>query len=137
MFSAVLKIDKEMELNEILKSLEKDISFYSESIKEIAFEILENKVSDYPIFIAHQNIIELGEMILNKDDFNKAWSINASILEEFIEKGLVLKDKSSEFKKVYKDPKKNICIFLVTEELANYIFIPYKTKGKEPNPLNN
>jgi hypothetical protein len=126
-----------MERNDILKSLEKDIRFYSDSIKELAFEILDNKVSEYPIFVAHQNIIELGEMILNSEDFDKDWSINASILEEFIEKGLVLKDKVSEFKKVYKDPKKNICIFLVTKELANFIFIPYKTKGKTSDPKNN
>ena len=126
-----------MELKEILKSMEKDIRFYNDSIKEVAFEILDNKISEYPIFIAHQNIIELGEMILNKEDFDKDWSISATILEEFIEKGLVLKDKSAEFKRVYKDPKKNICIFLVTEELANFIFIPYKTKGREADPINN
>jgi hypothetical protein len=126
-----------MEINDILKSLEKDIRFYNDSIKEVAFEILDNRVSEYPIFVAHQNIIELGEMILNSEDFDKDWSINASILDEFIEKGLVLKDKVSEFKRVYKDPKKNICIFLVTEELANFIFIPYKTKGKTTDPKNN
>lgn len=126
-----------MELNDILKSLEKDIKFYNDSIHEIAIEILDNEVSKYPIFVAHQNIIELGEMILNKDDFNKDWSINASILEDFIEKGLVSKEKASEFKKVYKDPKKNICIFLVTEELANFIFIPYKTNDKVADPINN
>lgn len=126
-----------MELNEILKSMEKDIRFYNDSIKEVAFEILDDKISDFPIFIAHQNIIELGEMILNKEDFDKDWSISAAILEEFIEKGLVLKEKAAEFKRVYKDPKKNICIFLVTEELANFVFIPYKTKGKETDPINN
>ena len=126
-----------MELNDILKSLEKDIRFYNDSIKEVASEILDNKVTEYPIFVAHQNIIELGEMILNKEDFDKNWSISASILEDFIEKGLVLKDKAPEFKRVYKDPKTNICIFLVTEELANFIFIPYKTKGKAANPINN
>jgi len=126
-----------MEINAILKSLEKDIRFYNNSIKEVAIEILDDKVSEYPIFVAHQNIIELGEMILNKEDFDKDWSINASILEEFIEKGLVLKDKASEFKRVFKDPKKNICIFLVTEEFAKFIFIPYKTKGKETDPINN
>jgi hypothetical protein len=126
-----------MELNDILKSLENDIRFYNDAIKEVAFEILENDVSEYPIFVAHQNIIDLGEMILNSEDFNKGWSVNASILEDFVEKGLVLKDKVAEFKRVYKDPKKHICIFLVTEESANFIFIPYKTKGKEADPLNN
>ena len=126
-----------MELNEILKSMEKDIRFYNDSIKEVTLEILDNKISEFPIFIAHQNIIELGEMVLNKEDFDKEWSISASILEEFIEKGLILKDKTVEFKKVYKDPTKNICIFLVTEEYANFVFIPYKTKDTEADPINN
>jgi hypothetical protein len=126
-----------MELNDILKSLEKDISFYNDSIKEIADEILENGVSEYPIFIAHKNIIELGEIILNREDFNTEWSVNVSVLEEFIEKGLVLKERAGEFKNVFKDPKTNICIFLVTEEIGNYIFIPYKTKSKKADPKNN
>ena len=126
-----------MELNEILKSMEKDIRFYNDSIEEVAFEILDNKISEFPIFIAHQNIIELGEMILNKDDFAREWSVSATIIEEFVEKGLVLKEKIAEFKRVYKDPRKNICIFLVTEEFANFVFIPYKSKGSDADPINN
>ena len=32
---------------EILKNLKKDIEFYNDSIKEVAFEIVDNKVSKY------------------------------------------------------------------------------------------
>jgi hypothetical protein len=126
-----------MELNDILKSLEKDIRYYNDSIKEVALEIIENGISEYPIFVAHKNTISLGEMILNMDDFEREWSVNATIIDELIEKNIIAKDKSGEFKKIFKDPKQNICIFLVTEEYANFIFIPYKSKSKESDTNNN
>jgi hypothetical protein len=37
-----------------LKSLEADLKFYNESIKEVADEIVLEGISPYPIFVAHQ-----------------------------------------------------------------------------------
>jgi hypothetical protein len=120
-----------MEFEKILESLKADIIFYNDPILEVAMEILDNKVSEYPVFIAYQHLLDLGEMILDKDDFEKDWSINVTILEELVEKGIILKERIPSFKEVYKDPRKNICIFLVTEESGNFIFMPYKTTNKK------
>lgn len=117
-----------MNAKEILNSLKEDIIFYNKYIKEVASEILDGNFSDFPVFIAHQHEVNLGECILDKDDFNRQWSIHATTLEELIENGIIEDDKAPAFKDVYKDPRKNICIFLITELGGNFVFMPYKEK---------
>ena len=48
-----------------LVSLEKDLTFYAGSMKEVAIDIMVEGISAYPIFIAHQHEVSIGELILN------------------------------------------------------------------------
>jgi hypothetical protein len=108
-----------------LKSLEVDLKFFSESLREVAVEIMVEGLSSYPIFIAHQHEVALGEPILDKDELNTDWSINASTLEEFIERGVVKKELKQRFIDNYKNPHDYMCIFAVVPEGANFVFFPY------------
>lgn len=108
-----------------LKSLEADLKLYSESIKEIASEILAEGLSEYPIFVAHQHEVALGELILDKDELNTSWSVQASMLEEFVDKGVIHKDKKDRFIKQYKNPNEYMCLFVIVPEGANFVFYPY------------
>jgi uncharacterized protein YutE (UPF0331/DUF86 family) len=110
----------------ILDSLEKDVQYYKDAIKEVSDEVLDNQLSEYPVFIAHELPISIGEMILDKDDFSRSWSISASTLEELTENQVIQEDKQDDFKKVYKNPREHICIFLISEKGGNFIFYPYK-----------
>src|SRR4051812_22851157 len=92
-----------------LISLEKDLSFYAESIREVAVEIMVEGISSHPIFIAHQHEVSIGEMILNKDDLNTDWTIQASTLEEFVQKGIIHPDRKEQFLKTYKKPENFMC----------------------------
>lgn len=109
-----------------LKSLEKDLVLYSDSIKEVATEIMVEGLSAYPIFIAHQHQVSIGEMILDKDELNTSWSIQAATLEEFIEKGVILEEKKAGFIKHFKKPEDYMCLFVIVPEGANFVFYPYK-----------
>lgn len=109
-----------------LLSLERDLKVYSESIHEVAIEIMVEGLSSYPIFIAYQHIIKLGELILDRDDLNMEWSINASTLEEFVEKGVIKKELQERFTKSYKNPHDFMCLFVVVPEGANFVYYPYK-----------
>ena len=108
-----------------LISLEKDLSFYADSMKEVAVEIMVEGISSNPIFIAHQHEVNIGEMILNKNDLNTEWTIQASTLEEFIQKGIIHPDKKDQFLKNYKKPENFMCVFVVVPEGANFVFYPY------------
>ncbi|MES3018567.1 MAG: hypothetical protein V4721_12340 [Bacteroidota bacterium] len=109
-----------------LKSLEADLKFYNESLREVAVEIMTEGISAYPIFVAHQHEVKLGEVILDKNDLNTDWSIHASTLEEFTEKGLILPDKQDKFLKQYKDAYQFMCVFVIVPEGANFVFFPYQ-----------
>jgi len=109
-----------------LKSLERDLKFYSDSIKEVSVEIMAEGLSAYPIFVAHQHEVKLGEIILDRAELNTSWTVQASMLEEFVEKGIVLPEKKDRFIKYYKDPDQFMCLFVVVEEGANFVFFPYQ-----------
>ncbi len=111
-----------------LVSVEKDLELYSESIREIALEIILEGLSSSPIFIAHQHTVNVGELILDRKELNTDWSIQASTLEEFLEKGIIAPDRKALFQKNYKKPEDYMCVFVVVPEGANFIFYPYKAR---------
>jgi hypothetical protein len=108
-----------------LLSLEIDLKLFNESIREVAVEIMVEGLSRYPIFVAHQHEVALGEMILDKDDINSDWSINASTLEEFMERGIIKKELKQRFIDTYKKPEDFMCVFVIVPEGANFVFFPY------------
>lgn len=118
-------IDKEWEV--MLEQLRGELILLKESIKETSTDIIKEGFSKYPIFIAHQDEVKIGEVILDKADIATTWSISASTLEEFEEKGLIPEDKKTLFITNYKDPKKFICLFVVYRTSANFVFVPYQS----------
>lgn len=109
-----------------LQSLKFDLDFYSDSIKEISTEMVTEGYTLYPIFIAHQHEVSLGELILDKNELNTKWSINASSLEEFVDRGVIKDDRKASFEKSFKSAKQYMCLFVVVPEGANFVFYPYK-----------
>jgi hypothetical protein len=108
-----------------LISLERDLKFFKESIREVAEEIMVEGLSNYPIFIAHQHELNLGELILDRNDLNTDWSIHASTLEEFIDKGVIKPVLKERFLSSFKDPYEYMCMFVVVPEGANFVYYPY------------
>ncbi|HEY1024070.1 MAG TPA: hypothetical protein VGE26_02810 [Sphingobacteriaceae bacterium] len=109
-----------------LKSLEEDLKFYSDSMKEVSTEIMVEGISAYPIFVAHQHEVNLGEPILDKKELNTNWTIHASTLEEFVEKRIIHPDKKERFIKHFKSAHDFMCLFVVVPEGANFVFFPYQ-----------
>src|SRR6202000_3279902 len=107
-----------------LLSLERDLKFFNDSIREVATEIMVEGLSSYPIFVAHQHELAIGELILDRNELNTNWSIHASTLEEFIERGVIKKELKQRFTDAYKDPDKFMCVFVVVPEGANFVFFP-------------
>ena len=108
-----------------LISLKKDIEFYKETLQEVATEIRLEGISEYPIFIAHQHEVNLGEIILDRNELGTSWTIQASTYEEFAEKGIIQANKKDTFLQNYKSADDFICLFVVVPEGANFVYIPY------------
>ncbi len=111
-----------------LISLEKDLELYTESIKEVAVEIMVEGISAHPIFVAHQHTVSIGEMILNREELNTDWTIQASTLEEFVQKGIIHPDRKELFLKSYKKPEDYMCLFVVVPQGANFVYYPYRKR---------
>lgn len=87
--------------------------------------IMDQEVSDYPIFIAHQQeSIGVGLLIAEREQVRGNWTLHASTLEEFVTKQLIQADRVEDFKRVYKEPKDYICVFIIQEIGATFVFIP-------------
>jgi hypothetical protein len=108
-----------------LLSLEVDLKLFNESIREVAIEIMVEGLSKYPIFIAHQHELKLGEVILDRHDINSDWSIHASTLEEFVERGVIKAELKQRFIDTYKNPNNFMCVFVIVPDGANFVFFPY------------
>lgn len=113
-----------------LTQLRGELILMKESIKETALEVIAEGYSNYPIFIAHQEEVKIGEVILDKADMATVWSISASTYEEFEEKKLLSPEGAKLFKEQFKDPKQFICLFVVFGQSARFVFVPYKSEQR-------
>lgn len=113
------------------KILEKELDHYKPMMIKAAQTITDQNVSEYPIMVVHQHEMSVGILIADKDKVKGNWSINASTLEEFISKQLIEENKVDSFKTIYKSRTKFICMFVLSELGAEFIFIPKDSLAKQ------
>lgn len=113
---------------EIFKSLQDDLEICRDYIRQISSGMVRGDVTKYPIFVAirGENDVDLGLPIVNRSDFDISWNFNASHLEEFVTKGVVLREKANDFIKAYKNPAEFMCVFVAEDENASFVFMPYE-----------
>ena len=117
---------KEINSESPLQSLKTDLIMYNDLIREVSEEMMENEVTQRPIFLAHQHESALGEALITREEMNTEWDIHVTSFEEFVEKGVINKDKEDFFLSNFKDPLKFMCILVMVPEGANFVYFPYK-----------
>lgn len=117
-----MKLDEE-----IFRSLHDDLEVCRDYIRQISMGMIKGSVSKYPIFIATrgESDLDLGLPIITRSDFDITWNFSASHLEEFVSKGVVDKEKASDFIKSYKDPTQYMCVFVAEENSTSFVFMPF------------
>jgi len=111
----------------LMKALEEELQRYIGVFREVADTTMNSDVSNYPIFIAHQKSVEIGIPLISREQSGTFWSYHISTLEELVTKNIIQDEEGLEnFKRVYKDPLKFICLFVVEEKGATFVFYPYK-----------
>ena len=86
--------------------------------------IRTENVSNYPIFVATKLEIDLGIALLLRGDLPDDWAVNASTLEEFHAKRIIDVEKIEEFRSLYRQHNEDICVFVLSEGGAKFVFIP-------------
>src|SRR5688572_6335375 len=104
----------EEEFSRILDALKEDLKFYNDLIREVAVDIVAEGFSKYPVFIATEHEVKIGNLVFNKQEYARDFNIYATTIEELVENKLILDSKKEEFIRTFKDPRKFICILLLT-----------------------
>lgn len=118
-------------LEKELKALEAELTEYSGQLLEITRELMKERVSEFPIFIAHQADVYIGEIIIDKNEYEVNFSLSVSTVEEFVETGLIQKEKLSAFREAFGNPLKNMCVFWVHGDNARYILFPFAGRNTD------
>jgi hypothetical protein len=116
-----------------LKALEAIFREYSGQFLEISRELIQEKYTVHPIFIACNTPIQLGEVLLDAKEYDIPYSINVGTLEEFLETGLIQSDRVESFRAAFGDPLKAMCVFWIIGDNARYILIPFGGRNSD-NP---
>jgi hypothetical protein len=111
--------------------LQEELSHYAKVLGEAADVIKDQGVSNYPIFIVHQLEISMGIPLIDKESSKGKWNINASTLEEFVSKNIIFNEKAQDFIDTYKNSDTNLCLFVLSELGADFIYIPRHINTEE------
>ena len=117
-------MEDEMKEAEKLLVIENEMKRYNKLLCAATDKVIDSNASAFPIFVVAKQPVALGINLVDRKKMNSNWSINVSSLEEFITNNLVFEAKVAEFKKTYKDPKQFICMFVLSDLGAQYLFIP-------------
>lgn len=104
--------------------LEKVIAPYKSILGKAVDTVLAQEISSYPIFVLHKKEIELGISLKNEINTPNDWLVNLSTLEEFSTKQIIESSRVNRFTKVYKNPEEFLCLFVIDEFGANFVFLP-------------
>jgi hypothetical protein len=84
-----------------LEILKKQLNKISKELKEVSDEMIDGGFTEVPIFVAHQENAQIGEILFDWTEFGFAYSINASTLERLIELNIIQNDKPGRPKNEY------------------------------------
>jgi len=114
------------ELNgKYLGTISSDFLKVSDTLKEASYQMRVRKISDYPIFPISKMDIPVGKLLIGGAEGNLGWNYYISLIDEFIQRGLIAEDKIESFKQAYKNPEEFCCLFVVDTDFTNFLFIPY------------
>ncbi len=75
--------------------------------------------------MAVQKDLDLGALLIAKNELENEWAYRASLLDEFVQRGLVGPESIEMFKENYKNPDEYCCLFVIQGDFAGFVFIPF------------
>jgi len=103
-----------------------DFALVAEFIKEASYQIRTRGFSKYPSFAVSRTIVPVGSKLIGINEMNgNTWNYNATVAEEFIQRGIISSENIEVFETSYKDPDEFCCLFVFDNDFASFVYIPY------------
>lgn len=113
------------ELNgKYLGTISQDFVKVADTLREASYQIRKAGF-EFPIFPISKEKLPIGQMLIPGGPLNLEWNYYASFLDEFLQRELVAPDKEEDFKNAYKDPDEFCCLFVVDQDFASFVYIPF------------
>lgn len=107
--------------------LQTDIKAYHAPLREAATTVVDEKVSNYPIFVAYAGEDQESVPGIHVLDIptprQLVWTINVTTLEELVAKQVISQDRIDPFRKVYKENTDQLCFLIIDEAGGRFGFI--------------
>lgn len=107
-----------------IEQLSGEIDLYHSLMHEAFEGVVNEGVSNYPVLIFHQEEVDLGLPIADREEIAGDWSVNISTLEELYIKGVVGIDRVEEIKSKIKGSPPHYCCLILFEGKGSLIFLP-------------
>ena len=107
-----------------LGTISQDFVKVADTLKEASYQI-RTAGFEFPVFAICKEEQPIGQILLQPHLHGTGWNYYASFLDEFIQRGLITKDKIEDFKDAYKDPDEFCCLFVIDLQFTKFVFIPY------------
>ena len=108
--------------------LQTDIKPYHARLTEASTTVVDEKVSNYPIFVAYAgNDVESlpGIHVLDiPTPRDLVWTVNLTTLEELVARQVVQQARIDPFRKVYKENTGQFCFLIIDEAGGRFGFVP-------------
>ncbi len=109
-----------------LGQITEDFAKVAHLLQEAAYQVIRQKVSQYPVFVAAKEPVKVGiELLPPQDHLGNQWHYNASFMEELEGRGLVYGEGKTVFLEHYKNPEEFACLLVVLPTFIKFTFIPY------------
>jgi hypothetical protein len=116
----------------LMGQISEDFAKVSDLLKEAAYQIRQKGFSSFPVFGVSPSALPLGIRLVGTGELNdNRHHYHASMLEEFIQRGIVAEDGIEAFKANYKNVEEFCCLFFVQADFAGFVFIPYPEEESE------
>lgn len=106
-------------------TITKDFVIVANTLKEASYQLRIRKISEFPIFAISKTEIEIGQLLIGKEETSLNWNYYFSFAEEFVQRNLIEEANFDLFKAAFKNPEEYCCLFVVDGNFINFVFIPY------------
>jgi hypothetical protein len=119
-------IQNDPELNgKFLGTITSDFVKVCDELKEAAYQMTSREISKYPVFILCREIQPIGSLLHRREEQNLDWNYSFAMGEEFLHRGILSEAGFENFAASFKDPNEFCCLFVVSPDFTNFVFLPY------------